>query len=429
MRPLFAVFTVLAVLASCSSESGTVNDIQVSETENPGPDNQDVSQTTDPDWSLSTRIEVDDTDMAALKGINIFADELMRSVSDNSVDGNFCVSPVSVSMYLSMMANAIEGEAKSQILACLSAADVEHLNSLNEKLMHYLPCEGNGSALDINNRFWVSRILDVPESFRETVEKSYNAKVESVNFLEPSAVDTINSWVAQKTRGLIGALLEGGWRKYVETPMVSANTVYFKGDWKAEFNESETKNAEFYGSKGVKEVRMMQRTLYAAYASNDKLQMLTLEFEGPVNVLELYLPSDDVPVKDIMKIVGNETRAALRAAGKQYEVNLQLPSFKSESDRDLKPVLKEMGMRALDNADFSAMGAGMSPLSVAHRAVFKVDEKGAEAAAVTGGWLSAIFDDEKPKQVSLNFNRPFFYLLRNRDTDVVLMAGIVANPE
>lgn len=425
---------VLVMMASCSSGEGTLDEglapeLNQPETSNPGTNNQDALLSVDSDWSLTSSISVDDADKEALVGINGFADKLMQGLADISADGNFCVSPVSVSMYISMMANAIEGEAKSQILGCLSARDVEHLNSLNEKLMHYLPCEENGSALDINNRLWVNHTIQVPECFRTVVGDSYNAKVESVDFGHPAAADTINNWVASKTRGLINVLMESDWRDYVGTPMVSANAVYFKGDWRAEFDESESSKAKFYGVSGVKEVRMMHRKLYASYAANEKLQMLQLEFRGPANVLELYLPSEEVAAKDIVKMADMDTRDELRAALQEFDVNLRLPSFKSESKQELKSVLKTMGLTTLDKVDFSAMGVGLMPFDVAHRALFKVDEKGAEAAAVTYTWFTSNFTDEKPKQVSLDFNRPFMYLLRNRDTNVVLMAGVVANPE
>ena len=94
--------------------------------------------------------------------MNDFSYELMKEVALASDNGEFSLSPVSVAIYLVMLANATAGDAHTQILQTLGAEDINTLNSMCEKFMHHLPYDNNGSSVSINNRFWVADSYTIP---------------------------------------------------------------------------------------------------------------------------------------------------------------------------------------------------------------------------------------------------------------------------
>lgn len=53
---------------------------------------------------------------------------------------------VTFRIYLGMIANASEGATRRQILNTLGTTDLETLNLLCEKIMHYLPCDKTDQA-------------------------------------------------------------------------------------------------------------------------------------------------------------------------------------------------------------------------------------------------------------------------------------------
>ena len=120
----------------------------------------------------------------------------------------------------------------------------------------------------------------------------------------------------------------------------------------------------------------------------------------------------------------------LRKSYECCDVTLSLPTFKSNQNTDLKDILADIGVSSLENADFSPMGLGIFPVATIHKTSVKIDEEGAEMAAVTGGWLgTAGPDDTDLRHVAIDFNRPFLYIVKNYHTGAILMAGVVTHPQ
>ena len=83
---------------------------------------------------------------------------------------------------------------------------------------------------------------------------------------------------------------------------------------------------------------------------------------------------------------------------------------------------------AFGSADFSGMDGSENLFigDVFHKAFVAVDEEGTEAAAATAVVMEKLalpmFD------VELNIDRPFVFVIRDRETDTVLFVGRVVNP-
>ena len=362
-------------------------------------------------------------------GINEFSFALMKEMADVSPDGQFNLSPVSVAIYLGMLANATSGDANAQILNTLGVGNIETLNSTCEKFMRYLPYEENGSSISVTNRFWVADSYNVPVSFRSKMASSFNAVVESVEFTKPTTVPAINQWVYDNTRGLIPSLLDGDWKDYVSIPMANANTVYFKGHWLNKFDAKNTKTEKFQTPQGPEDVSMMRRSITTSYISTELAEMVSLEFEGPKNTMYIYLPAEGVSVKQLISELTPALQADLCCSAELCYVALGLPRFESRADCSLNAVLVSLGITSLDEADFSPMGFGVFPAETIHNTSNKIDEDGAEMAALTEGWCALPGSDASEiKKVAVDFNRPFVYLVRNDDTGAILMAGTVVRP-
>jgi serine protease inhibitor len=112
--------------------------------------------------------------------------------------------------------------------------------------------------------------------------------------------------------------------------------------------------------------------------------------------------------------------------------NLTLPRFCMDYEKTLNEVLKAMGMGIafeMAKADFSAMlEHDVGPLwisEVKHKSFIKVDEKGTEAAAVTS---MAMLAGAPLDFFQMEVNRPFFFLIHDRETNEILFAGTVVDP-
>lgn len=92
-----------------------------------------------PDKDLITRIQLNDPERDVINSLDGFNHQLMQEMASRSEDGEFCVSPISVSISLAMLANSSNGTCQNQLLNALGTDDLSSLNSLNQKLMQYLP--------------------------------------------------------------------------------------------------------------------------------------------------------------------------------------------------------------------------------------------------------------------------------------------------
>ena len=107
-------------------------------------------------------------------------------------------------------------------------------------------------------------------------------------------------------------------------------------------------------------------------------------------------------------------------------IHLSLPKFSFERHVEMDPILKELGMESVyaADADFSGMieGGGLVLDTVQHDAFIEVDESGTEAHAATGGAMAVSHGP------TVTFDRPFFFVIRDRITGEILFVGRVSEP-
>ena len=111
-------------------------------------------------------------------------------------------------------------------------------------------------------------------------------------------------------------------------------------------------------------------------------------------------------------------------------VDLFLPRFELEWERELNDDLKALGMvDAFDDqlADFTPMhrdarAMGLHIKRVKQKTFLKVDEVGTEAAAVTVVEVGTV---SMPITVTVRADRPFLIAIRERLSGTVLFAGLI----
>jgi serpin B len=165
-----------------------------------------------------------------------------------------------------------------------------------------------------------------------------------------------------------------------------------------------------------------------AYTQGDGYQAVELPYKGGEMSMVILVP--DAGEYEAFEVGLNAGGVeAVLGALESKQVALTMPKFSYESDFDLKQTLAEMGMRrAFESADFSGMDGSKNLFigNVFHKAFVAVDEEGTEAAAATAVVMEKLalpmFD------VELTIDRPFIFLIRDRDTGTILFVGRVLNP-
>lgn len=96
------------------------------------------------------------------------------------------------------------------------------------------------------NRIYIATQVEV----RECMVGIFNEELQQLNFKKDplAALQTINGWVENKTRGMISNLLPADAVDH-DTNLVLVNAAYFKGRWKYRFQPENTHEKIFYISK------------------------------------------------------------------------------------------------------------------------------------------------------------------------------------
>ncbi|KAI4466282.1 serine protease inhibitor serpin [Holotrichia oblita] len=221
------------------------------------------------------------------------------------------------------------------------------------------------------------------------------------------------------------------------TNLALVNAGYFKGSWKYEFKESETKEEVFHVSPEKRVlVKMMHMEAMLNHDVSEELgaYVLELPYKGEKISMYILLPpfmKQDGIAKTLAKLTPSTFQKVMQNLTNDYgkTVNLQLPKFSLENTIEMTPILESLGVGNLftSEADFSflsdshlTLGAGV------HKAKIVVNEKGSEAAAASALIGVRTMDDET---VTYRCNHPFMFLLYSKETSTIAFIGIVRNPE
>ena len=255
-----------------------------------------------------------------------------------------------------------------------------------------------------------------------------------------ASLDDINAWVAQKTEGKIGKVLD---RLDPNSAAVLLNAVYFKARWESMFDPKLTKDEAFNVTRSQKvDVPTMNQTTSFSLVSRGGYQAVRLNYQVPELGLVIVLPDDIEGANAVAKRLGTNELAelftALRDGRAKKPVALALPRFKSEYRADLVPPFRQAGIqKAFDpnSADFSGMSgrpaaAGrLSIEQIVHRAVIEVAEESTEAAAATAVTIMpASIPGPRPTPVPFRVDHPFLFYLVDDTTGAILFQGRVIDP-
>ena len=375
------------------------------------------------------------SEKALIEADQFFSYKLFRkTVEMDSESENLMISPLSISMALSMTLNGAQGQTYDDMREALylSGMDMEEINETFQSLIELLSTVDPEVTFMIANSIWYRDGLPVEEDFLERVKTYYGAEVSGLDFNDPASVDIINEWVIQNTDGLIEEIVE-------EIPddlvMYLINALYFQGDWLRQFDVENTQKADFNLETGeTVEVEMMRQDgLFATYMSNE-VQMIELPYGDSLFSMTVMMPADpNMPIdqfieEEISAESLNTWRSNLSVDNREATVNL--PKFELEYEIEYKDILKAMGMEIAFNefeADFLGI-ADMRPKNlyidhVTHKTFIRVDEEGTEAAAVTS---VGMIPTSMPPQMIVN--RPFVYIIYERVSGTNLFMGKVKNP-
>jgi serine protease inhibitor len=371
-----------------------------------------------------------------VEGNTSFALELYSNLRDQ--EGNLFLSPYSISSALAIAYRGAEGETEQQMAKALHLPlDQDACHAGMAEIRKALATANRKGEVELNvaNGLWTQKGYAFRDEFVRFAKKSYDAEVESVDFLGSAgaACRKINAWIERQTKHRIKNAV-GPDMVSPATRLVIVNAIYFKGQWASRFDKAGTEPRPFWVSAGesVETPTMSQQSEFR-YGEDELLQLLELPYKKNGLSMIIILPKERDSLPQVEKQLTPANLSAWLGRLQLCTVDVLLPKFKIQSRWSLRSTLAAMGMPdAFDGnrADLTGITARRPFFitGVEHAALVEVDEEGTVAAAATvvGGGCSMVV--ESPPPATFHADHPFIFLIRDNRTGTILFLGKVLDP-
>ncbi|MCR5185683.1 MAG: hypothetical protein K6D97_01010 [Clostridia bacterium] len=360
-----------------------------------------------------------------------FTYSFLNLENQSAVGKNVIYSPLSIKYLLNLLSDGANGNTKKEINRLIK----------NESLTKYKNID---KVLSLANAVYIKdeykeRVL---KSYINNVKNNYDAEIKYDSF---KSANNINDWVSKNTHNTINNFLSDQQVQAPNLSMILVNALAVDMKWKKEFDENNTLQGQFNNIDGNSiETAYMHKwrikTDDIAYKKDDDVTVLamdleknggvTLEFDAIMpNEMELSEFLNEIDTKRVEEYLSNLTNASRTKAG----VNIIVPRFDFNYSISFVEELKAMGIHdAFDrNADFLNI-TGDKSLYVGdaiHKANIEFSEKGVKAAAASAAIMknkAAEFDENLPVDVVID--KPFMFVIRDKDTGEVWFTGAVYEP-
>jgi serpin B len=352
-------------------------------------------------------------------------------------DENIFFSPYSISTALAMAYEGARGQTAAEMLQVLDLPDDNQARrDMIKSVQSLLNKEGTSYELSTANAYWLTEDGQLKQEYKDVIEGYYLAYGERLDFVgDPvGSANIINNWVEQETKGKIMDLLSSSDINPL-TYLILTNAIYFKSDWKFQFDSDATEEKDFTLSSGdvikTDTMHMCDESKKLNYASNADVQLIQLPYKDEELSMYIMLPKknditslestlDQVYLNDLKDKIGTKW------------VDLYLPKFKFEQKYKLKDELSSMGMQTAfgGDADFSGITSDddLYIAKVIHQSFVEVNEEGTEAAAATAVLIEEGGGSPSPKPIEFRADHPFIFTIEHKDTGQILFMGKVENP-
>ena len=347
--------------------------------------------------------------------------ELLRRLP---AEDNVVFSPASIGHALLMAASAGDDATRVAIESGFSLPDQSHeaWNSLDHAIAE---TQSDEVTVTIADRIWPRVGIEPDQQWFDLLAAQHGADVVPLDYAnEPDASrEIINDWVSGRTLGLIPDLLPEGMID-PQTVLVLTDTVYFAADWARPFGKYGSVDGTFTTLDGTEVDVSFMRELELAdrRGVGDGFVGAEIPYAGDDYSMLVLVP-DAGRYDEFLDRLDQDLLVEIDATFTTGPYELLLPKWDDDYQIDLLEWLTDIG--AAPGA-YPKISPGTFLDAAVHAADITVDEQGTVAAAATA--LDFAESGPPDPELTVAADRPFIYLIRHRDSGLVLFAGHVTDP-
>lgn len=342
-----------------------------------------------------------------------FDGKLKDQLSKRYGNESYVYSPYGLLSLVHKMVQMLEPENQEDVRAALGVRKEAHL-------CPPIPTESNPEFSEAS-RIWIDASTQLDKKFlsKNTTDLE-SLKMQS----NPSvATNLINTWVTNKTMGMIRTLLKPGVITK-DTNLVVTNALAFHGKWKFPFKTEHTEPRDFKINKNQKiKVPTMVTTVKTRFHRDpERGEIAELPYAGAHYSMFIILPSSangkkGFTEKELEDVVKNQMK-------RHVKLEVFLPKFKLTSGFEMHDLLVKIGFSSLfKHVAVIKKPGDVSFTDVIHKVSLVVNEEGTKASAGSAGVTSRSFP------MRFRVNEPFEFLIRDLKQEKNIFHGHVIKPE
>ena len=342
---------------------------------------------------------------------------------------NYMISPYSLEFVLAMIRDGASGTTYEELNELVPERDIKTFSAKER--------------INIANALFIKNNVVVKDDFKKLMSDKYKSQILYDEFVTP---DVINDWANKETYGMIPKVLE-----YINPEFLFGlgNATAIDVEWQSKFKCNSTGLEKFNKYDGSKiDVAMMHQYFenVASYYKDDNATYVSLpyrtynelgEYDREGTQLEFIgiLPEEDVDkyINSFDYDVLKNNLKEMKKANNSFHINLKLPKFKYDYNVEgLTNLLIKLGLKETlsPSPNFEKIADyDMSISNVAQKTFIELSESGTKAAAVTVVTFDAnAIAPTKPEVVDVTFDKPFIYIIKDKNSDELLFFGVVYSP-
>jgi serine protease inhibitor len=332
---------------------------------------------------------------------------------------NLVVSPYSIRSALGLLYfGSLPGSGRSSMQSRLRYS--ARNEDTDDRLLHEVARTTEDTSFGSANSVWVARQQVLSPAYLDAVSRSLSAEVHAIDFAaDPGRAERmVNAWGAERTRGQIPSILEAGSIQAL-TRSVLVDTVYVS--WETRFNPGINRGSfsrSFSTVRGTTvKADMMACSPCLAVVRND-YQAALANYHGTSLVLVAVMPKR---WSGFRWDAANFRRVWASLADPRV-ASLELPTLRLRSREDLGAVMRKLDIDRLQQG-LPASGEPVGLGALIHETSIRISE-------------STVHDEPSPhlskallgERISVRLDRPFYFLLVEPKTGLVLLIGQVTDP-
>lgn len=277
---------------------------------------------------------------------------------------------------------------------------------------------------EINNYSEIIYNSDLIKQSKKRKKQKYpeinNVNLQGVSFSDKKhATQEINSKIKENSNNKINYIVDE--INIVKNELIQINSFNFESLWENNIEKEYIWDTEWKTFDNTIEIveTLHEKTEY--YYENELAYAFIKPFEDNKYEFIGILPKEEGNFK-----LSNLNIEGLLQNKIDNEVSISLPKFKIKYEIDLKELYDEIGIQTNTLISFDELNEDVSINHIVSKTSITIDEKGTNGSSIRSTELET--KDLNDSEQHIFLNRPFAFLIRDKETNNVLLIGKVTNP-